>query len=182
MSWYENCTVRGPYAEDFKTTPRAWNKFEHPPPKGDNSNIRLIIRPTSFQAKHCKFTPRLQKWIVGPIFFTKLRAIYRRQRNCPWLCYRVVVMLFLKPVDSLGFPFLKKMVELELKRTLRTFARSLDVDNWFKRTAGMLGMRRWSWSGRGGWFVFVPWWFRHVFLGVWCLLRPVGWKRGKSFL
>ena len=74
-------------------------------------------------------------------------------------------MLFLKPVDSLGFPFLKKMVELELKRTLRTFARSLDVDNWFKRTAGMLGMRRWSWSGRGGWFVFVHGGLAHGVLG-----------------
>ena len=103
VSWYENCTARGPYAKDFKTTPRAWNKFEHPPPKGDNSNIRLIIRPTSFQAKHCKFTPRLQKWIVGPIFFTELRTMYLSPRNCPWTCCRVVVLLFLKPVGIEGF-------------------------------------------------------------------------------
>ena len=151
VSWYENCTARGPYAKDFKTTPRAWNKFEHPPPKGDNSNIRLIIRPTSFQAKHCKFTPRLQKWIVGPIFFTELRTMYLSPRNCPWTCCRVVVLLFLKPVGIEGFPFLKKVVEMELKWSLRTFARSLDVKNWFNQTAGVLGMRRWSWFGRGGW-------------------------------
>ena len=110
MSWYENCTARGPYAKDFKTTPRAWNKFEHPPPKGDNSNIRLIIRPTSFQAKHCKFTPRLQKWIVGPIFFTELCTIYPSPRNCPSTCQCVVVLLFLNLLASMGFPFLKKVL------------------------------------------------------------------------
>jgi hypothetical protein len=49
-----------------------------------------------------------------------------------------------KPVGIDGFPILEKSVELELKWSLRTFARSLDVKNWFNRTAGVLGMRRWS--------------------------------------
>jgi|TARA_B110000879_G_scaffold156787_1_gene202496 hypothetical protein len=49
-----------------------------------------------------------------------------------------------------GFPILEKSVEMELKWSLRTFARSLDVKNWFNQTAGVLGMRRWSWFGRGG--------------------------------
>ena len=39
---------------------------------------------------------------------------------------------------------------MELKWTLRTVARSLDVENWFERTGDVLGMRRWSWFGRGG--------------------------------
>ena len=68
VSWYENCTARGPYAKDFKTTPRAWIKFEHPPPKGDNSNIRLIIRPTSFQAKHCNSRHVSKNESLDPFF------------------------------------------------------------------------------------------------------------------
>ena len=39
---------------------------------------------------------------------------------------------------------------MELKWTLRTVARSLDVKNWFERTGDVLGMRRWSWFVRGG--------------------------------
>ena len=75
--------------------------------------------------------------------------MYLSPRNCPWTCCRFVVLLFLKPVGIEGFPFLKKVVEMELKWTLRMVARSLDVENWFERTGDVLGMRRWSWFVRG---------------------------------
>ena len=60
---------------------------------------------------------------------------------------------FVEPVEVAVCRFFfsfKKVVEMELKWTLRTVARSLDVENWFERTGDVLGVRQWSWFVRGG--------------------------------